>query len=259
MSKLRLKNILFSLLFCYCVFFVILSKAEALNLEKARIYFLNGDYSACINEGEKILSGSSYSRDIDNLYYLVGLSYLKEGNYLRASDIFEIILTEFKNSRFQEEARLGLGDTYFLRGEYNKATGYYKDLLTKNFRTKFAGLTYYRLSQCAFKTGKTAEGQDYLYKLKKEFPLSLETIANKDLTSPVNYYTVQIGSFSSSQNARNLEQKLIQRNYPAYIEESTSQGKTSYRVRVGRLASRQEAVNLADKLSREGYPTKICP
>jgi len=254
-----LKNILFSLLFCCGLFLVILSKAEALNLEKARFCFLNGDYSACINEGEKILAGSSYSRDVDSLYYLLGLSYLKEGNYLRASDIFEIILKEFKNSSFEEEARLGLGDAYFLSGDYSRAAGYYKDLLTNNPNTKFAGLIYYRISQCAFKTGNASEGQDYLSRLKKQFPLNLEIMTNKDLASSINYYTVQIGSFSSSQNARNLEQKLIQRNYPAYIEESSSQGKISYRVRVGRLASRQEAVDLADKLSREGYPTKICP
>jgi tetratricopeptide (TPR) repeat protein len=234
-------------------------EACASNLDKARFYFLNGDYNACINEGEKILAGSGNSREFDTLYYLLGLSYLKEGNYLRASDIFEIILKEFKNSSFKEEARLGLGDAYFLRGDYSKAAGYYKDLLTNNPNTKFAGLLYYRISQSAFKTGDTSEGNDYLSKLKKQFPLNLEIMANKDLASSINYYTVQIGSFSSSQNARNLEQKLIQRNYPAYIEESSSQGKISYRVRVGRLASRQEAVDLADKLSREGYPTKICP
>lgn len=254
-----MKNILFSLLFCCCVFLAILPKAQALNLEKARVHFLNGDYSACINEGEKILAGSGYSRDVDNLYYLLGLSYLKEANYLRASDIFEIILKEFKNSSFEEEARLGLADTYFLRGEYNKAAGLYKDLLSKNYRTKLAGLVYYRLSQCAFKTGNTREGEDYLRKLKKEFPLSLETIANKDLGSPINYYTVQIGLFSRNQNAKNLMQRLTQGKYPAYLEESNLQGKIAYRVRVGKFSSRQEALDLADKLSREGYPTKIYP
>ena len=241
------------------LFFAVICQAHALNLDKARFYFLNGDYSACINEGEKILSGLGDSREFDNLYYLLGLSYLKEGNYLRASDIFEIILKEFKNSSFKEEARLGLGDTYFLRGDYNKAAGYYKDLLSRNSHAKFASLLYYRLSQCAFKTGKTAEGQDYLCKLRKEFPLNLESIANKDLVPSVNYYTVQTGSFSSSRNASNLEQKLTQKNYPAYIEESNSQGKISYRVKVGRFASRADAIELADKLSREGYPTKICP
>jgi len=55
---------------------------------------------------------------LDELYYLLSLSYLKDGNYLRASDIFEIILREFKGSRFKEDALLALGDTYFLRGDY---------------------------------------------------------------------------------------------------------------------------------------------
>ncbi len=247
------------MIFGYCLFFAAISPTYALNLDKVRFYFLNGDYNACINEGEKILAGSGNARGLDSLYYLLGLSYLKEGNYLRASDIFEIILKEFKHSVFKEEARLGLGDTYFLRGDYNKAAGYYRGLLADDPSTKFAGLIYYRLSQCAFKTGNTSEGDDYLGRLKKQFPLNPEIISDKDLSSPVNYYTVQIGSFSSNQNAASLESKLIQKKYPAYVEEYRLGDKTSYKVKVGRLASRQEAADLAGRLSREGYPTKICP
>jgi tetratricopeptide (TPR) repeat protein len=259
MLKLRLREIHVCLVFGFCLSFAVISQAFALNLDKVRFYFLNRDYNACINEGEKILARAGNSSELDSLYYLLGLSYLKEGNYLRASDIFEIILKEFKNSRFKEEARLGLGDAYFLRADYKKAAACYKDLLTGNPNTKFAGALYYRLSQCAFKTGDAGEGRDYLSKLKKQFPLNLEAIINKDLGSPVNYYTVQIGSFSSIKNAKNLESKLTQKDYPAYTEESSFRGKVSYRVRVGRFASRSEAINVAEKLSREGYPTKICP
>lgn len=253
-----LKNIFRVLIFLFCLFTVI-PQVFALNLDKARLYFLNGDYGACINEGEKILAAAGNSKDLDRLYYLLGFSYLKEGNYLRSSDIFEIILKEFKKSSFREEAKLGLGDAYFLRGDYNKAAGYYKDLLNDNPRTRFAGTLYYRLSQCAFKTGDISAGQEYLSRLKKEFPLNPETIASKDLAAGVNYYTVQVGAFSSRQNALNLESKLIQQKYPAYIEESSFRGQPSYRVRIGKFASRQEALNLAERISREGYPTKIYP
>jgi tetratricopeptide (TPR) repeat protein len=259
MSKRRLKKVFAGLVFVYVLFFVSVSRVYALNLNKARFYFLNGDYSACINEGEKILAGSANPKELDGLYYLLGLSYLKEGNYLRASDIFEIILKEFKNSPFKDEARLGLGDIYFLNSQYDRAVGSYKDLLAAQPDTKFAGLLYYRLSQCAFKNGNTTEGNDYLRRLRKEFPLNLENIANKDVSSFTNYYTVQVGSFSNAQNAKNLTQRLTQENYPAYIEQLDSQGKIVYKVRVGKFNLRQEAVELADKLSREGYPTKICP
>ncbi|MDD5154996.1 MAG: SPOR domain-containing protein [Candidatus Omnitrophica bacterium] len=259
MRKYFLKKALCGLIFCSCLFPGVMPEAHALNLDKARFYFLNGDYGSCIKEGERILAVPGNPGDIDSLYYLLGLSYLKEGNYLRASDIFEIILKEFKNSSLRQEAKLGLGDAYYLRGQYNKAADCYKDLLSRDHKGKFSGVLYYRLSQCAFKSGNISEGNDYLGRLKKYFPLNPELIVNKDWSCPVSYYTVQVGSFSKSQNAKNLTQRLIQKNYPAYIEEAGAQGKITYRVRVGKFNSQQGAADLADKLSREGYPTKICP
>lgn len=235
----------------------------ALNLEKAKIYFLSGDYSSCIKEGERILAGSSYSPDIDELYYILGLSYLKDENFLRASDIFEIILKEFKNSPFRDEAQLGLGDTYFLKGDFVKAGDCYRELMNNNPSTKLKAQAYYRLSQVGYKQGDSGQGKEYLDKLKQDFPFSPELKLSQDLSLPSDpsglYYTVQVGAFSNPTNARNLTQRLIQNGYPAYIEELASGGNISYRVRVGKLQLRQEVLALEKKLASEGYPTKVYP
>jgi len=241
------------------------SLAFALNLDKVKVNFLSGDYKAAILEGEKMLAAQEQSPNIDELYYILGLSYLKDSNYLRASDIFEIILREFNNSSFKEEAKLGLGDTYFLRGELDKAQSIYEDLLGSSQNLELKARLYHRLSQVAFKKDDAGTGKEYLSKLKQEFPQNIESRLNKDLDAisgfaPGFYYTVQVGSFSSGVNAGNFTQKLIQQGYPAYIEEITEPGKDKmYRVKVGKLGNRQEAVSLEKKLSREGYPTKICP
>jgi len=252
------------LVICALVFGIYIN-AYALNLDKAKIYFLNSDYKSAILEGEKILAGAGNSSGLDELYFILGLSYLKDGNYLRASDIFEIILKEFKNSQFQEEAKLGLGDAYFLRGDFAKAEGYYNDIIKSDPRTELKAQVYYRLSQVGFKRGDSGQGKEYLDKLKNDFPLNLESKTDKafsripDYSSEV-YYTVQVGSFSNFTNADNLTQKLIQKGYPAYLEESLSPGGDKvYRVRVGKLRQRQEAAELENKLSQQGYPTKICP
>ncbi len=272
MSNVKIKKFC-HLRFVIWIYFVIcallfgfLTNVYALNLDKIKVYFLEGDYKAAIQEGEKILANSSPSSyGIDELYYLLGLSYLKDSNYLRAADIFEIILKEFKDSGFKEEAKLGLGDTYFLREQFAEAEGHYKELITGNPYSKLKSQVYYRLSQTGFKKGDTQQGQEYAEKLRQEFPSSIEFLKSKDtldIREPSSnfYYTVQVGSFSNDKNARNLTEKLIQRGYPAYIEEIVSKEKERvYRVRVGKLATRQEASNLEGKLSREGYPTKICP
>jgi tetratricopeptide (TPR) repeat protein len=242
-----------------------LSFVYAFNLDKLKSSFLNGDYKAAILEGEKILATKDSSSDSDQLYYILGLSYMKDANYLRASDIFEIIINEYKNSPLKEYAKLGLADTYFLMQDFDKAQIYYKDIINSNPDTKLKAELYYRLSQVEFKKGDTKEGKEYLDKLKQEFPLSPQLLLNKDLSLLSNVsssdlnYTVQVGSFSNISNAKNFVQRLIQKGYPAYIEEAAYQGKTSYRVRVGKTRLRQEIIDLENKLSKEGYPTKICP
>jgi len=261
----RYPDILRVILVICALSFVIIFNVYALNLDKVKVNFLNGDYKSAILEGEKILASAGNSSGLDELYYILGLSYLKDGNYLRASDIFEIILKEFRNSQFQEEAKLGLGDAYFLRGDFSKAEGYYRDLNNSNPRTKFKAQVYYRLSQVGFKKGDARQGKEYSDKLKQDFPSNLELKMDKDFSEiPAShvefYYTVQVGSFSNSINANNLTQKLIQEGYPAYVEDAQDQGGNKiYRVRVGKLRQRQEAIDFENKLSQQGYPTKVCP
>lgn len=244
--------------------FAFICEVYALDLNKTKLFFLSQDYKSAIQEGEKIMATAVHSAGLDELYYILGLSYMKEGNLLRASDIFEIILKEFRDSKFSDEARLGLGDVYFLKNEYDKAECFYQDLMKNNARSKFLPLVYYRLSELEFKKGNVQQGNIYLDKLKKEFPLNLELKLNNDLCvlpdkSSDAYYSVQVGSFSSSINATNLCNNLNSKGYEAYIQEVKAEDKKFYKVRVGKLKSHTEAVNLNNRLSQEGYPTKICP
>lgn len=249
------------LLFGYCPL------SYALNLDKVKINFLGANYPAAIKEGEKLLAqGNTGSENMDELYYLLGLSYLESGNYLRASDIFEIILKEFKFSLFKDEARIGLGDSYFKKGDLDRARAQYLLVSDLGKGGKFQAAVYYRLSQLEFKKGNTSEGKDYADKLKSGFSSSLEARINQELCPVINtnsgvevYYTVQVGSFSRSANADSLVRKLVNKGYPAYSELNSSGSKPLYRVRIGKFARRLDAVTLEKKLSQEGYPTKVYP
>ncbi len=251
------------LLFVICgLFIVIYSNAYALNLDTLKTNLLRSDYKAAITEGEKLIAKDPHS---DELYYLLGLCYLKDGNYLRAAEIFEVILKEFNGSKFKEEAMLGLGDTYLLRDNFVKAREIYQDILKDCPDTKLKAQLYYRLSEIGFKKGDLAQGRDYFVKLSENYPLALEIKQSQDIC-PVDknnfnlYYSIQVGSFSNPANANNLTQKLLGIGYPAYVEESTGlTGSKTFRVKVGKLKTRQEAEGLDKKLAQEGYPTRICP
>ena len=261
--KSEIRNLI-KVLFLICILCIgISTNAYALNLDALKMYYLQGDYKQAIKEGERLVAQANHSSGSDELYYILALSYLKDGNYLRASDIFEIILNEFSSTSLREKAKLGLADTYFFRGDFSKAQSQYKDMLRNNPSTNLRPQIYYRLSRVAQKTGDAAEADEYTSKLKTEFPLNVEAIVNNECifsdALPASFYSVQVGSFSDSSNAYNLRDKLIDSGYQAFIEDADDSSGKMYRVKVGKLQKQDEASLLADKLSREGYPTKICP
>jgi len=251
--------------FCFSVFlltFLFSVSTYASNLDTLKVHLLKGDYKAAIAEGERLIAKGPHSDELD---YLLGLGYLKEGNYARAADIFGAMIKEFSGSRFQEEALLGLGDTYLLRDDFDQAKETYQSIIKKNPKSKLKAQVYYRLSEIGFKQGEVSLGKDYLARLREDYPLAPEAKEGQALC-PLEkqnfnfYYSVQIGSFSKSDNAHNLAQKLSASGYPAYIEESSGlSGSKAYRVRVGKLKSHQDAEDLNKKLIEEGYPTRICP
>lgn len=253
------------------IFFIVLvlllsvNSAFALDLNAIRAYFIAKDYKSAITEGEKILARPTEGAyGMDELYYILGLSYARDGNYLRASDIFEIIISEFKKSKFIPEAKLGLADTYYLRGNFERAAKEYEILLIDKNALKFKSSLYYRLSRCALLAGNPQVAKEYSDKLKKEFPLNMESGLEKpgcDLPVLGNNgsFTVQVGSFSSATNASKLLNELTKKGYSAYIEKPAATAKQIYRVKVGKLSLLKEAETLENKLSQEGYPTKVCP
>ena len=255
------KKILLGLVILFLFFS---SNAYCLNLDEVKASFLKGDYKEAILKGEKLVAKAGHSSSAYELYYILGLCYLKDGNYLRASDIFEIVLNEFNNKKFKAEATLGLGDTYLLRGDYKQAIKYYQDILNNDSFSRLRPTVYQRLSYAAYKMGNLKEAKIYRDKLKSEYPLSIE-VEFKDYELPDfcpldgDYYTVQVGSFANRNNAENLIVKLKSEGFPAYMEESVFEGKSTFRVKIGKFSKLSDAKEMEDKLAQKGYPTKVCP
>jgi len=261
------------------------SAADASNLDNLRSCFLEGGYKLCIKEGEKLLAQASSGKDLEELYYILGLSYLKDGNYLRAADIFEIILQEFPKSKFEQEAKLGLADSYFVRRDYPKAESIYLEMLKNSPQSKLKSALYYRLSQLGKRTADPQKKQKYLLKLKSEFPQSPEVLSEKELfpitnnsavilnnsSAPVKvdnlnnaeiisgWYSVQVGAFSSLNNAKSVVLKLKAQGFSVYIAQQRAANKNIYKVRVGGFSSQKEAKTAEKELKARGYSTKIIP
>jgi tetratricopeptide (TPR) repeat protein len=234
----------------------------AADLDALKLDFLQGNYRRVIFEGQAQVESINVG-NINELSYILGLSYLKEGKLNLAEDCFRRILSN-QESKFKFQAALGLADTFLIGGRFQEAEECYNKLISEQPNSIYKAAVLYRLSQLEFKRGNNQKGNDYLSKLRRDFPLSPELrlsrgieILNRRSDEPIKdtgEYSVQVGFFSNSSNAGKLKDRLLAKGFPAYIESSVG----GYRVRVGKFKTQKEAFDLESKLSRVGFPTKVC-
>ena len=68
--------------------------------------------------------------------------------------------------------------------------------------------------------------------------------------SPISSWVIQVGSFSSKQNAENLVKELRKSGYAAFMERAEVKSKVLYRVRVGPEADKKLAEKMLGKLNK---------
>ena len=80
----------------------------------------------------------------------------------------------------------------------------------------------------------------------------IETLA-EDEDMIESHYSVQVGAFRNQNYARDLQEELMEMEFPARIE----RGDGFYRVRVGAYRNLNEAIRMEQRLKRAGYQTVI--
>lgn len=74
-------------------------------------------------------------------------------------------------------------------------------------------------------------------------------------------YTIQVGSFTESADARSLAGRLADKGYRTYVVSGDVNGRTYYRVRFGRFRSREEATRQAERFKQsqkmDAYATRV--
>ena len=68
---------------------------------------------------------------------------------------------------------------------------------------------------------------------------------------------MQLGSFSSEENAEGLAADLRKQGFAAFLSRVESGGRTLHRVRVGPQGSREEADKVAAALAKAGHSGQV--
>jgi tetratricopeptide (TPR) repeat protein len=236
------------------------AQAFALDLDKVKVPFLQGDYRAAIKEGEDLMENAQDVPELSELYYLLGTSYMKEGNLLRACDIYDILLDEFPQSTFHNDALLGKADTCYLRGYFTQALGLYQELMATDMGKTYPDLLHYRISLTYAKLGDMPKALESRKAITDKTLLQGTSDLGPDTCPlPGGFYTIQVGVFAKKANAVKLNNELLKKRIAAYLEDDTTGSEPRFRVRVGRFLTRAEAEEMSKKLETMGYPVRVCP
>ncbi len=229
--------------------------AFAATEDELRTLLLKGDFDAVIQAASSLAPAQNSNAKI---YYFCGLAYLKKKNYEQARFYLDQASRHSSDKKLQEKSRISLADTFLLEQKFQEASVLYESLLRENTANGLKPLLLLRAAQCDIKQGKWKEGDRFLDELNRNYPNSLEMQIAESLQS-IEYFCVQVGSFSNEENANKFANILKSKGFDTYVIGVNIDKGTIYRVRVGKCESRQEAEELRENLDKFGYKTRIYP
>lgn len=77
--------------------------------------------------------------------------------------------------------------------------------------------------------------------------------------SETGMWAVQLGSFSSQENAERLAAGLREQGYAAFLSQLSNGGQQLHRVRVGPQKDRESAETIAEQLEKSGHSGQVVP
>ncbi len=233
------------------------SDASLIDVEAA---ILNRDYSHAQKLAEEVLANQPKDSETYKAQYYIGLSQLRQAKYNEALESFNKIKNEKLGAQLRERVYLGLFDAYYFLEGYQEADATLQELLKEGAKPEAVSLIYFKLAKVNMKLARWRQATEYLEKIVRSFPNSLEVPAAKQLLEEKHYFAVQVGAFMERRLAEVLVDELKQKEEYAYIIESLdSQKRKFYRVRVGQMAMLKEAQALKVRLAKFGYPAQIYP
>lgn len=252
-----LKNFLFTAL---VTSLVCVGGVSFAGVEDIEVALLKKDYAQAEKLAQELLSQKQTKASAGQVYYYLGISQLKQDRYQEARGSFLKIDADGGDAELREKVRLGVFDSYYLEENYEQAHETIRQLLRAGAGPASMSLIYLKAARANLKLARWSEAHDYLEKIVRSFPNSLEAPVARQLLEEKQYFAVQVGAFLERSRAEALVAELRQKREYAYIVETLdSNAQKFYRVRVGQLTMLKEAQNLKVHLGRLGYPAQIYP
>ena len=177
-------------------------------------------------------------------------------------DIYNDIIKNYPDTRYAPYAAMKIGEYFYARGLYTQASRLLKNI----------PITYPRFADIQRATnlminsfnaiGEADSARYYGLIIKSMFPkvdIGIDNLSeknrplaqvfefNKKRRSDLGPYVIQVGAFSTKENAGKLKMQISQLGHDVSINNVESNGKTLYAVRVNRF----KAKNRAEKIGKD--------
>ena len=123
------------------------------------------------------------------------MSWLYQGKYGEARQLFQKILDESPGLKLSDQAKLSIVDSYYMAGDYPEALSRAQNLLKERPNSEFLSLIYLKIARAHLRLAEWDEAQKILNKIAGNFSDSLEAHIAKQLLEEKQYFAVQVGSF----------------------------------------------------------------
>ncbi|MDO9577736.1 MAG: SPOR domain-containing protein [Candidatus Cloacimonadales bacterium] len=215
-------------------------------LELAKSHLLDRSYKEAISCLEKI-----YIPEIEEKQYWLAKAYLNEDKYQLAIISAQLYISETKNLDNAEVAYFIVAESFLQQHKYKQALDTLESLRVSKYIKNNIPYLYFKMGNCSELLGKYIDALVYYKKLKQEFPYNqysylaeerIYKLKNDDMID------VDLTTFNSH---RSQEPKTE-------TKEATGEDLKIY-LQVGAFSSEDNAVNLGKKVKTAGYKYTIFP
>lgn len=244
--------------------------AEALLL-MAKYSFLNGSYFITSEQTKVFEKNFDQSPLFPEVLWLSGISYLITGYSDEAEIQFRKIAQKFPGSEWASWAHLGIGDCLSMKKEFDQAIVQYRKVIELYMDSDAFPLALTSLSQSYSEIKDVNNAFQYFNFYRDRFPAGIsdkekifekiraelkEKIRKEEIQKKKNInYTIQVGLFSSKNQAQKELNNFKSKGYTTKMVEVTKEEGVLWRVEVGIFNSQKKAESFKSRLEKQSGKT----
>ncbi|MCD6181846.1 MAG: SPOR domain-containing protein [Candidatus Cloacimonetes bacterium] len=209
----------------------------------AKVYLQNQEYQLAIVSAQNYIFSSQDADKIELSYFIIAQGYMEQKLYHRSLEMLETLRKSANIINNIPLLHYKLGQCYEKLGAFDKAAASYQKL-----RQDFPYSQYAQLAD------------DRIYALKLDTKMEpLKPIKPKENSRAQGKYTVylQAGAFSSTANAKKLQQRIEKFKIPTISFSKKSNGKTLHVIAAGPFANDSAMKQAASTLKKNNINTFV--